>query len=169
MRTSFMNSSLLLQLYTAYLFHLIWMVLLMRSRWPFSWSFEGYCFLELFNITRRFLLQFPSSLVRIYGFIHIVELTQPLLGKNCERFPWLSLKLYIYIYIYIYIYVCVCELFDSKAIFYLCKNFSTYIKPVCFGINLKWTLIKFHKIAFVLMLFKMAWNKHVCLWMNGVS
>ena len=43
-RTSLMSSSLILQPYPTCLFHLIWMVLEMGGRWPYSYGFMGCCF-----------------------------------------------------------------------------------------------------------------------------
>ena len=51
----------LLQQRPACLVRLIWMVLEMGGRWPYSCCFVGCCFQDLFNIAFSILVQFPSS------------------------------------------------------------------------------------------------------------
>ena len=53
-----MSSFLLFQQCPTYLARLIWMVLKMESRWLYSCCFVGCCFQDLFNIARRFYVQF---------------------------------------------------------------------------------------------------------------
>ena len=53
------------------LVHLIWIILEMGGRWPYSCSFVGCCFQDLFNMAYSILVQLPSSLffmlfVRVY-------------------------------------------------------------------------------------------------------
>ena len=69
-----MSSFLLLQQCPACLFRLIWMVLEMRGRWPYSRCFVGCFFLDLFNIARSILVQFLFSFfsVRLVS-IHVVH------------------------------------------------------------------------------------------------
>ena len=50
--TSLMSSSLLLQQCPACLVHLIWIVFVMCSRWPYCCCFVGCCLQDLFNIAR---------------------------------------------------------------------------------------------------------------------
>ena len=57
-RTSFISLSLLLQQCLACLLRLIWMVLEMGGRWPYSRCFVGCCFQDLFSIARSILVQF---------------------------------------------------------------------------------------------------------------
>ena len=59
--TSLMSSSLLPQQCPASLVPLTWIVFVMRSRWPYSWCFLGYCLQDLFNIARSILVQLASS------------------------------------------------------------------------------------------------------------
>ena len=59
--TSFMSSSLLLQLWPACLVRLTWIVFVMGGRWPYSWCFVGCCRQDLFNIARNILVWLPSS------------------------------------------------------------------------------------------------------------
>ena len=47
---SLMSSSLLLQICPAYLVRLTWIVFVMRSRWPFSWCFVGFCLQKVIQI-----------------------------------------------------------------------------------------------------------------------
>ena len=54
--TSLMSSSLLLQQCSACLVHLIWIVFMMRGRWPYSWCLVGCCRQDLFNIARNILV-----------------------------------------------------------------------------------------------------------------
>ena len=61
MKTSLMNSFLLLQQSPACLVTLIWMVLEMGVRWPYYSGLEWCFFLDLFSIARSILVQFPSS------------------------------------------------------------------------------------------------------------
>ena len=60
-----MNSSLLLQQYPVCLVQLIWMVLEMGGRWPYSCCFVSCYFQDLFNIARSVLVQLPSSFFSI--------------------------------------------------------------------------------------------------------
>ena len=53
---SLMSSSLLLQQCPACLVHLIWIVVVMRGRWPYSWCLVGCCRQDLFNIARNILV-----------------------------------------------------------------------------------------------------------------
>ena len=64
-RMSLMNSSLLLQRCLECLVRLIWMVLEMVDRWPYSSCFVRCCCQDLFNIARSILMQFPPSLFSI--------------------------------------------------------------------------------------------------------
>ena len=54
--TSPMSSSLLLQQCPACLVRLAWIVFVMGSRWPYSWSLVRCCRQDLFNITRSILV-----------------------------------------------------------------------------------------------------------------
>ena len=73
-----MHSSLLLQQYPICLVCLIWMVLEMRSRWPFNCCFMGCCFRDLFNIAYSVLVQFPSSFLSIsLVSVHVVHPYNP--------------------------------------------------------------------------------------------
>ena len=45
----------------AYLVRLIWIILEMGDRWPYSFCFVGCCFQDLFNMVRSILAQMPSS------------------------------------------------------------------------------------------------------------
>ena len=91
-RTSLISSSLLLPQCPASLFRLIWMVLEMGGRWPYSCCFAGCCFQNLFIMTRSIFVQFFRLVFSLNAWsasmwcIHIVELTQPLLGKNAFYF-----------------------------------------------------------------------------------
>ena len=69
-----MSSSLLLQQGTACLVHLIWMVLEMGIKYPYSSSFVGCCFYDLFRIAHSILAQLPSSFfsIRLVG-LHVVH------------------------------------------------------------------------------------------------
>ena len=63
---------------------LIWIVLQMRGRWPYSCCFVGRCFQELFSIACNLRVQFPSSffskrLVSIY----VVHPMTPTHGRAC--------------------------------------------------------------------------------------
>ena len=51
-RTSYIGSSLLLQKCPACLVRLIWMVLEIESKWPYTYSFVGCCFWGFRKITR---------------------------------------------------------------------------------------------------------------------
>ena len=53
-----MSLFLLLQQCPAYIVHLIWMVLEMGGKWPYSYCFVGCCFLDLFSIAHSILVQF---------------------------------------------------------------------------------------------------------------
>ena len=64
-RTSLMSSSLLLQQCPVCLVHLIWMVLVMGGRWPYSCCFVGCCIQDLFKIARSSLVRFPSCFFSI--------------------------------------------------------------------------------------------------------
>ena len=63
---SFMSSSLLPQQYPACLVRLIWMVLGMGGRWPYSYNREGCCFLDLFSTARNIVVLLPSSFFSIH-------------------------------------------------------------------------------------------------------
>ena len=65
-RKSLMSSSLLLPQCTACLVSLIWMVLVMRGKCPYSFCFVGCCFQDLFNMAHSILMHFPSSLFSIF-------------------------------------------------------------------------------------------------------
>ena len=69
------------------------------NRWPYSCCFVGFVllgfsliclvgiFLELFNIARSILMPLPSNFYSIHFVgIHMVALTQLLLGRNCVLF-----------------------------------------------------------------------------------
>ena len=68
-RTSLMISFLLLQQYSPYLVHLIWMVLEIGGRWQYNCCFVGCCFLDLFSTIHNILVQLPFS----FSFIHFVS------------------------------------------------------------------------------------------------
>ena len=69
-----MSLSLLLQQCFASLVHLIWMVLKMGIQWRYSCCFMGCCLLDLFNIARSVLVQFPSNFFSIHFVsIHVVH------------------------------------------------------------------------------------------------
>ena len=59
--TSPMSSSLLLQLCSACLFRLTWIVFVIGGRWPDSWCLVGCCRQDLFKIASSILVQLPSS------------------------------------------------------------------------------------------------------------
>ena len=59
------------------------------ERCPFSCCFVGCCFQYLFSTACIILVQFLSSFFFIS--LQIIELTRPLLGKNCVLFHRLSL------------------------------------------------------------------------------
>ena len=44
-----------------FIVHLVWTVLEMGGKWPYSCCFVGYCFQNLFSMTCSILVQFPSS------------------------------------------------------------------------------------------------------------
>ena len=84
-----MSSSLLLQQSTSCSICLIWMVFEMGGRWPYSCSFVGCCFQDLFNIARSILVQLLSSFfsiplvsVQVMHLIHRAVWTRPLLWKK---------------------------------------------------------------------------------------
>ena len=84
-------SSLLPQQYPACLVRLIWMVFEIGGRWLYSWFLVGWCFQGLFSIGRSIFVQFRLAfslyvLSASIWCIHTVELTQPLLGRNCVLF-----------------------------------------------------------------------------------
>ena len=54
--TSLMSSSLLLQLCSACLVRLTWIVFVMGGRWPYSWYLVGCCRQDLFNIALNILV-----------------------------------------------------------------------------------------------------------------
>ena len=96
-----MSSSLLLQQCPACLVRLTWMVWEMKDKWPYSSSFVGCCFQDLFNIARSILVQFPISFPCVLSVsmwcICTVVLTQLLLGRNSvfiyridQTFIWLT-------------------------------------------------------------------------------
>ena len=64
-RTSLMSSSLHLQQCPACFDCLIWTVLEMAGRWPYTRCFVGCCFQVLFNMTRSILVHFSSSVFSI--------------------------------------------------------------------------------------------------------
>ena len=67
-----------------HLVHFIWMGLEIGGLLPYNCCFVGCCLQDLFNIARSILEQFLSSFFCIcLVSIHIVELTQLLLGRNC--------------------------------------------------------------------------------------
>ena len=69
-----MSSSLLLQQFPTCLVCLIWMVLEMVGRWPYSCCFMGCCFLDLFNIVCSILKQLPSRIFSIHLVsVHVVH------------------------------------------------------------------------------------------------
>ena len=98
-RTSLMSSSLFLQQCPVCLFCLIWMVLEMGGKWPYSCYFVECYFKDLFNIAYSIFVQVPSSfcsirLVSVHVVHYIVELTRPMLGKNwilCYRISLTSI------------------------------------------------------------------------------
>ena len=60
-----MTSPSLLQECPACLVDLIWMVLEMGGKWPYSYYFVVYCFRDLSNIANSILEQFLSSFCSI--------------------------------------------------------------------------------------------------------
>ena len=64
-RTSLKSSSLLLQQCPACFVRLIWMVLEMGGRYPYSCSFVECCFQDLFNIASNILVRLSSSFFSI--------------------------------------------------------------------------------------------------------
>ena len=60
-RKSLMSLSLLLQLCSACLVHLFWIILEMKSKWLHSCCFVRCCFQDLFNIARSIHVQFQPS------------------------------------------------------------------------------------------------------------
>ena len=64
-RKSHMSSSLLFQQCLAYLVRLIWMVLQIGGRWPYSCYFVGCCQQDLFNMARIIVVHLSSSLFSI--------------------------------------------------------------------------------------------------------
>ena len=97
---SLMSSSLLLQLCSACLVHLIWMVLAMGSNWPCNCCFMGYYFQDLFCITFLWSSHLIFSLYVLLASmwcICTVVLIQLLLGRNLilfyqinQTFIWLT-------------------------------------------------------------------------------
>ena len=70
-----MSLSLLLQLCPECLDHLIWMVLEMGGRWPYSCCFVGCCFQDLFNTTFKYIYIYiyiyqPLRSGRIWHKVH---------------------------------------------------------------------------------------------------
>ena len=55
--TSLMGSSLLLQQCPACLVRLTWIVFVMGGRWPYNWSFVGFCPQDLFDIANNEILR----------------------------------------------------------------------------------------------------------------
>ena len=87
----FHRKTLLMSLFLLCLVHLIWIVLEMGGRWPYSCCFVGCCFQNLFNMTFCILVQFlfRFSYINLFG-IHMVGLTWPL-WKNCILFYQIGL------------------------------------------------------------------------------
>ena len=57
------------------LLRLIWMVLEIGGRWPYSCFFVRCCYQDLFNIARSILVQIPSSFLSIHLVsVHVVHL-----------------------------------------------------------------------------------------------
>ena len=85
-RTSHMNSSLPIQQCPACLVHLIWIVLQIGGRWPYSCCFVGCCFQDLFIIAFlcSFRLAFSLYVLSVSMWcIYRVVLMQLLLGRKC--------------------------------------------------------------------------------------
>ena len=67
-------SFLLLKQCPAFLVHLIWTVLEMGRKSPYSCCFVGRCFQHLFNIARNIFVQFPSGFFSIrFVSIHMAH------------------------------------------------------------------------------------------------
>ena len=92
-RRSLISSSLILRQYQQCLVRLFGVVLVMGDRWPYSCSFVGCCFENLFNIALSILAQFPSSFFSLYAVLaslwcpHIVDLTRTLFEKKKLNMP----------------------------------------------------------------------------------
>ena len=73
-RTSLISSCLLFQQCPTCLVRLIWIVLEMGGRWPYSCCFVACCFQDLFNIARRIIVQLLSSFfsIRLVS-VHVVH------------------------------------------------------------------------------------------------
>ena len=95
-RTLLGSSSKLLRQCPACLVSLIWMVLEMDGRWPYSYCFVGCCFQDLFNMARSILVQFPSSFfsIRLVS-VHVVnpygKIDMTPAWKKCVLFYRISL------------------------------------------------------------------------------
>ena len=76
-----MSLSVLLQQGATCLVRLIWMVLEMGGRWPFSYCFMGYYIQDLFNIAHRILAQFQPC----FFSIHLISV--------CAVHPYSRLRL----------------------------------------------------------------------------
>ena len=109
-RTLLMNSLFRLKQYRACPVRLIWTVLEMGGRSPYSCCFVGCCIQDLFNITRSIFVQLPSRFFSI-RFVSV----QP--WKQC---------LIIYIYIYIY-------MFGLVSLFKAISTFVGYLMPKPFS------------------------------------
>ena len=70
-RMPFMSSSLLLQQCPTCSVCLIWMVLVIGGRWPYSCCFAGYCFQDLFTIACNILVQIPVKLFLSIRWVNI--------------------------------------------------------------------------------------------------
>ena len=89
LKTSLMSSSLLFQQCPVCLVCLIWIVLEMGFRWPYSRCFVGCCSKDLFNIARNFLVKLPSSFFSIrlvsVNVVHLYSSMDTIAAwKNCE-------------------------------------------------------------------------------------
>ena len=71
-RTSLISSSLLHQLCPAGLVCLIWMICEMGGKWPYSGSFMGCCFQDLFKTARSILMLFSSNFFSM-RFVQVVQ------------------------------------------------------------------------------------------------
>ena len=82
-RTSLTSSSLLLQQWAACFVYLIWMVLEMGVKWPYSPCFVRYCFQDLFNIAysiqpsknylTHYLCVYKQSKIRHHRFFYKIQ------------------------------------------------------------------------------------------------
>ena len=81
------RGALLRQQCPACLVRLIWVILAMGGRWPYSHCFLRCCFPDLFNIDRSILMQFPSILVSVH-VVHPYSTIEKTTGERKLRFIW---------------------------------------------------------------------------------